>query len=143
MIALFESLTTDGYSFGRVCYRFCELAGLSMKEHPVRSTLHYAGGLTLNNFITGGMGPMETNGQNLGGYERDDAELGRLTRMINSQRHAIETLSATVRKLELENDALLEGCKYGVKYLTEAFGPESSITRTLALLVESKIAGAT
>lgn len=85
MTALYESLTTDGYSFGRVCYRLCELAGLDMTTSPVRSTLHYAGGLTVNNFLCGGMRDMDANGQNLGGAERSRedvlrAEVERLVR---------------------------------------------------------------
>lgn len=70
---------------------------------------------------------MDANGQNLGGAERSREEM----------------LLAEVRRLTQDNDALLAGCEYGVNYLTEAFGADSSITITLRQVVESKQAGAT
>lgn len=86
---------------------------------------------------------MDTNGQNLGGFEWDDAEVGRMVRRLASQRHAIESLAATVKRLERENDELLEGCLYGLKCLEDEFGPDSPVTRTLAAVVESHLGGAT
>jgi hypothetical protein len=53
MTALYESLTTDGYSLGRVCERWRELAGVTGRDVTVRSALQLSGGLTLNNFICG------------------------------------------------------------------------------------------
>ena len=70
---------------------------------------------------------MEANGQNLGGAERSREEI----------------LLAEVRRLTQDNEDLLAGCKYGVNYLTEAFGADSSITIALRQVVEAKQAGAT
>lgn len=48
MQALYESLT-KGYSSGRVCERFAELAAVEMGRHPVRAAL--AGVVTVNNAL--------------------------------------------------------------------------------------------
>lgn len=96
MTALFESLTTDGHSFGRVCGRWRELTGVMSDTLPVKSTLHYAGGLTVNNFLCGGMA-MEANGQNLGGASRGlEDELKREVARLQSQLHdvGVETKKA-------------------------------------------------
>lgn len=64
-------------------------------------------------------------------------------RRLRKRDKTIADLQAEVRRLTQDNEALLAGCEYGVNYLTEAFGADSSITIALRQVVESKQAGAT